>query len=303
MTADDAGTVPEAGSGPARAVPAPRHRYPRLHRWRAWRRSRPFWGGLLLVLGGLELVALPLASDLVHGAVKLVIYIGIGGVFGVLIGALLIVAGLVTWFNPTHKTFYSIAGVVLGIVSFPASNLGGFFLGMLLAIIGGSIAFAWTPLQETQAGEEPAAPEPALARRAGRRWHEAPGRAVPRRTAVHRRSHRAGRRACGRRRTGGTGSPDSDSDLRPDHLLHQLIAEPESVADRLHRATRADTVVRPHRHGARSNGRTHADRGPEHAGRPVGHAERIGLGGQPVVNGQSVAVRQPVGDRHGKPWR
>ena len=57
-------------------------------------------------------------------------------------------AGLVTWFNPTHKTFYSIAGVVLGIVSFPASNLGGFFLGMLLAIIGGSIAFAWTPIEE-----------------------------------------------------------------------------------------------------------------------------------------------------------
>jgi hypothetical protein len=149
MTADDAGTVPEAGSGPTTPVPAPRHRRPRLHRWRAWRRSRPFWGGLLLILAGLELVALPLASDLIHGAVKLVIYIGIGGVFGVLIGALLIVAGLVTWFNPTHKTFYSIAGVVLGIVSFPASNLGGFFLGMLLAIIGGSIAFAWTPIEET----------------------------------------------------------------------------------------------------------------------------------------------------------
>jgi uncharacterized protein DUF6114 len=55
----------------------------------------------------------------------------------------------VTWFNPVHKTFYSIAGIVLGIVSFPASNLGGLFIGMLLAIIGGAIAFAWTPLQET----------------------------------------------------------------------------------------------------------------------------------------------------------
>lgn len=36
---------------------------------------------------------------------------------------------------------------MLGIVSFPASNLGGLFVGMLLAIIGGSIAFAWTPIQ------------------------------------------------------------------------------------------------------------------------------------------------------------
>ena len=63
------------------------------------------------------------------------------------LGALLVAAGLVIWFNQAHKTFYGIAGIVLGIVSFPASNLGGLFVGMLLAIIGGSIAFAWTPIQ------------------------------------------------------------------------------------------------------------------------------------------------------------
>jgi hypothetical protein len=122
-----------------------------MRQWQAWRRSRPFWGGLLLVLSGLELFALPLSGVLVHGAIKLVIYIGIGGVFGVLIGALLIVAGLVTWFNPVHKTFYSMAGIVLGIASFPASNLGGMFIGMMLAIIGGAIAFAWTPAEPAPA--------------------------------------------------------------------------------------------------------------------------------------------------------
>jgi hypothetical protein len=125
----------------------------RLQRFQAWRRSRPFWGGLLLILSGLELFAIPLSGVLVRGAVKLVIYIGIGGVFGVLIGALLVAAGLVIWLNPTHKTFYGIAGIVLGIVSFPASNLGGLFLGMLLAIIGGAIAFAWTPVEPDLAGE------------------------------------------------------------------------------------------------------------------------------------------------------
>jgi hypothetical protein len=147
MTADDAGSVPHAGPRPARAVPAARRRRARMAQWQAWRRGRPFWGGMLMVLSGLELFALPLSGVLVHGAVRLVIYIGIGGVFGVLIGALLVVAGLVTWFNPVHKTFYSIAGIVLGIVSFPASNLGGLFLGMLLAIIGGALAFAWTPVE------------------------------------------------------------------------------------------------------------------------------------------------------------
>lgn len=153
MTADDAGTEPEAGFVPALAVPAPQPWRVTRERWRAWRRSRPFWGGLLLILAGLELFAIPLSGVLVHGAIKLVIYIGIGGVFGVLIGALLVAAGVVTWVNPTHKTFYSIAGIVLGIVSFPASNLGGLFLGMLLAIVGGAIAFAWTPVEPAQAAE------------------------------------------------------------------------------------------------------------------------------------------------------
>lgn len=154
MTADDAGTVPGAGSGPTPAVPAPDQRPARRRRFRAWRRSRPFWGGLLLLLSGLELIFIPLSGVLFHGAIKLVIYIGIGGVFGVVIGALLIAAGLVTWFNPAHRTFYGIAGIVLGLASFPASNLGGFLLGMLLALLGGSLAFAWTPLQQAPSATE-----------------------------------------------------------------------------------------------------------------------------------------------------
>ena len=158
MTTDDAGSALEADADssrlsdgttepapPASAPPGAHRRQAARAAWRRWRRSRPFWGGLLLVLSGLELLALPLTGVLVKGQIKLVIYIGIGGVFGVLIGILLIAAGIVLWVNPTHRVFYGIAGIVLGIVSFPASNLGGFVLGMLLAIIGGALAFAWAP--------------------------------------------------------------------------------------------------------------------------------------------------------------
>jgi hypothetical protein len=163
MTTDDAGSAPEADAdstrlscpatepAPPAAAPPGAHRRPRRLAPRAagrrWRRSRPFWGGLLLVLSGLELLALPLTGVLVKGQIKLVIYIGIGGVFGVLIGILLIAAGIVLWVNPTHRVFYGIAGIVLGIISFPASNLGGFVLGMLLAIVGGALAFAWVPAE------------------------------------------------------------------------------------------------------------------------------------------------------------
>lgn len=131
---------PERDEQPERAAPQPRPKG-----FRAWRRTRPFWGGLLLLLAGLELVMIPLSGILLHGAIKLVIYIGIGGVFGVLIGILLITCGLLLWFTPAHRTFYAVAGVVLAMLSFITSNLGGFFFGMLLGIIGGSLAFGWTP--------------------------------------------------------------------------------------------------------------------------------------------------------------
>jgi hypothetical protein len=162
MTTDDAGSAPEADADSTRLppvttepAPPPSTFWPTLRRrgsaaragYRGWRRTRPFWGGLLLVLSGLELLALPLTGVLVKGQIKLVIYIGIGGVFGVLIGILLVVAGIAVWVNPVHRVFYGIAGIVLGIVSFPASNLGGFVLGMLLAIIGGALAFAWVPAE------------------------------------------------------------------------------------------------------------------------------------------------------------
>ena len=113
--------------------------------FRRWRRTRPFWGGFLLLLAGIELLLIPLSGIFIHGAVKLVVYIGIGGVFGVLLGLLLIACGLLLWLNPVHRTFYAIAGVLLAVLSFIASNLGGFFIGMLLGIIGGSMSFGWTP--------------------------------------------------------------------------------------------------------------------------------------------------------------
>ena len=41
----------------------------RRERFRAWRRTRPFTGGLLLLLAGLELLLIPLGGDLGHGAI------------------------------------------------------------------------------------------------------------------------------------------------------------------------------------------------------------------------------------------
>jgi len=141
--ADPAGAIP---AGPvaddARRASAVSRAGAGWRLFRDWRRSRPFWAGLLLVIAGAELLLLPLPMH----SMGLILHIGIGGVAGILIGAVLIVAGLLLWINPAQRTFYSIVAVLLAVTALIASNLGGFLLGTILGVVGGSLGFAWAPL-------------------------------------------------------------------------------------------------------------------------------------------------------------
>jgi hypothetical protein len=130
--------------------------------WGTWRRSRPFWGGVLLAAAGAELLLIPLPMH----SMGLILHIGTGGVLGILIGALLIVCALLIWFNPGQRMFYSIVGVLVSIAALIATNLGGFLFGTLLGVLGGSLAFAWMPAPDVA---EPAGlPRGRPGRRAGR---------------------------------------------------------------------------------------------------------------------------------------
>src|SRR5215470_18874262 len=111
-------------------------------RYRAWRRSRPFWAGIWLIIAGAELLLIPLP---IH-SMGVILHIGIGGISGILIGAILIALGLLLWFHPVQRMFYSIVAVLLAIAALVASNLGGFLIGTILGVVGGSLGFAWTPL-------------------------------------------------------------------------------------------------------------------------------------------------------------
>ncbi|MET8752546.1 DUF6114 domain-containing protein [Streptomyces sp. NPDC004667] len=115
-------------------------------RLRAWRRSRPFWGGLLLVLGGAELLLVPLSP------VTVLVSLGAGGIAALAIGAALILAGLFLWCVPQARTYVSVHALLLSVLSFVATNLGGFLVGMLLGIAGSALAFGWTPLPTRGAG-------------------------------------------------------------------------------------------------------------------------------------------------------
>jgi Family of unknown function (DUF6114) len=105
--------------------------------WYKWRHNRPFWGGLLVLLGGGEI----LLSE--RAPIPVVIHVGMQGLAGYLVPVVLLLCGLLLLFTPEQRTFYSIIAVLLSLVSWVTSNLGGFFVGMALGLVGGSLSFAW----------------------------------------------------------------------------------------------------------------------------------------------------------------
>ncbi|MEU5343902.1 MULTISPECIES: DUF6114 domain-containing protein [unclassified Streptomyces] len=118
-------------------------------RFRAWRGGRPFWAGLFILLAGFPIAYLPYANlQIGHLTLAMATTAGAGSL---IIGVLLGVLGISLWYQKHIRTFAGVAAILLGLVSLPVSNFGGFFVGFLLALVGGGMAVAWVP------GEEPAA--------------------------------------------------------------------------------------------------------------------------------------------------
>jgi Family of unknown function (DUF6114) len=135
--------IPVPGSGTGRSKQRPT-RSPgeslmmARHSFWIWRRSRPFWGGLLVMIGASEMLLS--GQDLL----SVVPHIGIQDLAGYLIPAHLLLMGVLLWLNPADRIIYSLIAIFLALWSWTTSNLGGFFIGMLLGMVGGALAFAWT---------------------------------------------------------------------------------------------------------------------------------------------------------------
>ncbi|QLQ38400.1 DUF6114 domain-containing protein [Micromonospora robiginosa] len=136
--------------------------------FRRWRRARPFWGGLLTALAGLEIFATTQMS--LNG---LTFQMGPTGFLSWLVPTILVTCGMLLWFSPAQRMFYSVVAAITALYSLIGVNLGGFFIGLLLGMIGSALGFAWvprkdatvTPVEEPvdEPVEEPAdEPEPAL---------------------------------------------------------------------------------------------------------------------------------------------
>ncbi|MET8092531.1 DUF6114 domain-containing protein [Micromonospora sp. NPDC005220] len=128
--------------------------------FRRWQRSRPFWGGLLIVLAGLEM----------FGSTRMTLnglsfHSGATGLLSLLIPIILVTCGLLLWFTPAQRLFYSIVAAVTAVYSLIGLNLGGFFVGLLLGIVGSALAFAWTPVHPASVEADGSSPVQALPER------------------------------------------------------------------------------------------------------------------------------------------
>ncbi|MFH9863776.1 DUF6114 domain-containing protein [Streptomyces sp. NPDC017202] len=113
-----------------------------MNGFRRWTARRPFPGGLLLLLGGAEILVTMKAP------LPVILHIGMQGLAGYLLPTLMVLIGLLLLFNPAQRLFYSIIGVLLSLGTWPTSNLGGFLIGLLLGVVGSCLAFGWVPDQE-----------------------------------------------------------------------------------------------------------------------------------------------------------
>lgn len=139
-----------------RANPAARA----LHQFRQFRRTRPFWGSLVLALGG-YFVLKPVAST----NLSLLVHLGTSGAQVYIIGIGMLACAAVCLLQPKQRLFPAIMAMVLSVASLPLANLGGWILGMVFGIIGSGLCFAWTPYTDLQVARSHARRAAKLARK------------------------------------------------------------------------------------------------------------------------------------------
>ncbi|MFK4852380.1 DUF6114 domain-containing protein [Microbacterium sp. ZW T6_19] len=106
--------------------------------FRAWRRQRPFIGGLLIAIGGVEMF---FSGQLDIG--HLHVQMGIEGMQATIIPIVLLLLGVLAISMPAHHIFYGVIALAVSIYSLIGVNLGGFLIGMLLSTVGGILVVAW----------------------------------------------------------------------------------------------------------------------------------------------------------------
>lgn len=112
--------------------------------FRPWRRQRPFVGGVLVALAGLEmLVSGPIKLDQL--GMNVVLQFGVEGAQATILPLALTLLGILSIAQPVHRIFYGVIALAISVYSIAGVNLGGWVVGFLLGVIGGVVVVSWAP--------------------------------------------------------------------------------------------------------------------------------------------------------------
>ncbi|UDY23199.1 DUF6114 domain-containing protein [Nocardioides sp. Kera G14] len=118
---------------------------------RAWarfahfRRTRPFWGAILLAWG-----AYMIGNPVFGSSFAAYANVGVRSIVPVLITIGLLAAAGVAMFLPSQRHFPAIMATALAVAALPLANLGGLIIGTVVSIIGAGMVFAWAPFSPKQ---------------------------------------------------------------------------------------------------------------------------------------------------------
>lgn len=117
-----------------------------------WRARRPFVGGVLIVLAGLEMllsgpIDIGKLSETfgLEGLPDMQLAIGIEGFQATVLPIALVVLGVLSVVQPVHRIFYGVIVLAISVYSLSGVNLGGWVVGFLLGAIGGIVVVSWSP--------------------------------------------------------------------------------------------------------------------------------------------------------------
>lgn len=107
-------------------------------RFKNWRSKRPFSGGLICIISGVIILAVPVQLYEVAASPGSLVVVGL------LLGGLTLLMGILSFIMPKLSTLLGIIAILSSVLSIMGA-LGGFLIGTILGIIGGSLCIAWSP--------------------------------------------------------------------------------------------------------------------------------------------------------------
>jgi hypothetical protein len=112
-------------------------------KFRLWRRTRPLWGSVLMIIG---------AAIMLGGALFFLSLAFLAQSLwpAILVAGLLLVMGLIQLFLPGYAVITGSIGLVLSLVSLLVASFGGCGIGMLLGVIGSALSIAWRPVKRSR---------------------------------------------------------------------------------------------------------------------------------------------------------